>query len=74
LKQTNFIEKLVEDTLATGENPEGSSGVTFQAAAAQQNNYEQQSQYSEDNQSQFSKLNESLDDRRTQDSTVYGES
>ena len=67
LKQTNFIERLVEDTLANDANPEGFN--TFQVQSQHH-----QEEFSEDNNSQFSRLNESIEDRKTQESTTYGES
>lgn len=58
LKQTNFIERLVEDTLAN----EGGEAPAF---ASQQQPKEEES----DSQSQFSHMNESIDQSQTTTAT-----
>jgi len=62
LKQTNFIDRLVEDTLADNNDATVTiPTMTFQPAKQQQVD----TSYSEDTSSQFSHLNESLDEKRT---------
>ena len=69
LKQTNFIERLVEDTLAAETAPDGQA-LTFQHQAQQPHFQEEEfkgdtSEYQEDSMSQFSRMNESIDQTAT---------
>ena len=67
MKQTNFIERLVEDTLAAETAPDGQA-LTFQAQPHQQTSYAEEDkaeEYADDQSSQFSRLNESLDDHKS---------
>ncbi len=73
MKQTNFIERLVEDTLAAETAPDGQA-LTFQAQPQQQQTSyaeeEKAEEYVDDQSSQFSRLNESLDDHKSQTTSV----
>jgi hypothetical protein len=71
LKQTNFIERLVEDTLATNE---AEAPITFHEQQQHhqdiRHQVEEPAEIQSETESTFSRLNESLDDRRSLASTI----